>query len=1006
MATKAKPVKHGKKIRRVVGISLGAVLLVIALAALFGVPAYVSSDSARETILAKINAATGGKADFSNLSMGWLEGISVKNVSFEDDSGGTLVKVREISTRPHYASLLAGNLSFGKTVIDEPRVQLDLRGAAKETPRVEAPQAAGTEAGPLELPVKAIDLVVNDGQVAVTGRDARTVQLTGINSNVNLRPPGQTSSFDVKMEVTDDAPASTIGASGTVEPQKKTGWTLKGTNAAVAIDINDLDLATLAPLFELAGLDIEAAGKLSADFDGVIEAGDIRSLAGKVTASALDVTGEALKGDHVKTASLVADVQAGREKDMMKIDKLDVKTDWLTASASGTLPMSAGAIKDFTKGQAPYDLKANMRLDVAAAAAQMPNTLGIKEGTKVTAGTLDANIQASTQGGSGVVKANAGLAGLAGVVDGKQVSLSAPVTAVVEMTSDEKTTRFDKLNVASAFANINCTGTLEAFRYGLEADLAKMQSELGQFVDMGGYQTSGRVTGDGTLSIGQEAVTLSGTSALRDLVVASPNDVRASEPSTSIQYAGAYDRKKQVVSINSLTVAAGFGEVGVKDARIPIAEGADEPIKMLVSAKNIDLAKVTPFIALAGALPEKMQLSGMAESQVFVSGTAKQYTVTTDMTTITNFRLATPGKTPFEQKQVTVAFDGTLDRDSGAWDIKKLQLLTPDIKIRTDGLRKEVKADGNAELKGAAQAEYDWSAVSNLVSAYLPQGLKIEGKRQDTVSFSSTYPAKEADKMLANLNAEAKLGFDKAQYQGLNIGKVDVDVKVRQGVMTIAPFSTTVNQGQLNFAAKTDFNAAPPLFETPGPMQIIKDVQITDEMTNELLKYVNPLFANAVNVRGIANFSCEKLVIPLAEHVADKLDIAGTISLTDVRLEASNLLSQILTLTGQRTGEDITVRPTQFVARNGFLKYDNMELDIGNRPLNFSGAIGITERDNSLDMNVILPVTLAGTARVTLPLGGTIDKPKLDTSKLIQENIEGAGQELLRDVFKDLLKKK
>jgi hypothetical protein len=196
-------------------------------------------------------------------------------------------------------------------------------------------------------------------------------------------------------------------------------------------------------------------------------------------------------------------------------------------------------------------------------------------------------------------------------------------------------------------------------------------------------------------------------------------------------------------------------------------------------------------------------------------------------------------------------------------------------------------------------------------------------------------------------------------------------------------------------------------------MQMIKGVKINDETTGKLLKYVNPIFANAVNVAGAADFSCEQLLIPLKAEAKNETVIIGTISMNQVRLQASNLLGQILTTSGgDPRGTNITIHPTRFVLQEGFLRYEDMQMDIGDNPVNFKGAIGL---DKSLDMTVTLPYTTEGrTARVgrdargnriTLPLKGTVDKPELDMGKLLEQQIKGAAEELLQKGLEDLLKR-
>ena len=115
--------KDKPKKRKTLKIILTAVitlLVLLAVALLVIVPAYISSESGRKTILTKINESVTGSTDFASLSMSWFKGVKLTSFTYDDDFGQTSVRVKQISTKPHYASILAGNLSFGKTVVEQP----------------------------------------------------------------------------------------------------------------------------------------------------------------------------------------------------------------------------------------------------------------------------------------------------------------------------------------------------------------------------------------------------------------------------------------------------------------------------------------------------------------------------------------------------------------------------------------------------------------------------------------------------------------------------------------------------------------------------------------------------------------------------------------------------------------------------------------------------------------------------------------------------------------------
>ena len=195
-------------------------------------------------------------------------------------------------------------------------------------------------------------------------------------------------------------------------------------------------------------------------------------------------------------------------------------------------------------------------------------------------------------------------------------------------------------------------------------------------------------------------------------------------------------------------------------------------------------------------------------------------------------------------------------------------------------------------------------------------------------------------------------------------------------------------------------------------LTIIKDIKINDATTKKLLKYVNPIFADAVDVSGIANFSCEQLAIPLIAEAKNEAVVIGTLSMNQVSLQTSDLLGQILTIAGgSPRGTVMTIHPTKIILQRGVLRYDDMQIDVGDNPINFEGAIGL---DKSLDMTVTLPYTTEGRtvrvggatrgSRIVLPLKGTVDKPLLDTDKLLELQLKQQGEELLRRGLEEIFK--
>ena len=336
---------------------------------------------------------------------------------------------------------------------------------------------------------------------------------------------------------------------------------------------------------------------------------------------------------------------------------------------------------------------------------------------------------------------------------------------------------------------------------------------------------------------------------------------------------------------------------------------------------------------------------------------------------------------------------------TGTLNTKAVQLSQP---MELD-LRLTRQAD-TITCGGHIQGAWDWTEVRDIISTYLPPELELSGQRQVDISFQSEYPITDPNQFTTRLTAQARLGFDQAHYRGLDFGSTELDLQVQNGLLTIAPFTTLVNEGRFHFAGQTDLHRIPHVFESHKAISLAQGIRLNKQCAHQLLMYVNPMFANVLDTSGVLDFECEQLTIPLTANTPEAIRVVGTVSVNDLYLEQSQLLGQILAQFGEGLrGQMLTIHPTRFTLENGLLRYDNMQVDVGDNPVNFSGTIGL---DKQLHMTVTLPYTLRGRtvktgrglkgSRIELPLIGTVDRPELDLGSLIQNQFQNLLQDLLK----------
>jgi hypothetical protein len=983
---------------------LGTVVVIIVLLVLL-VPVILSSGSFTRWVQARISRSTGGQAHIGDLSVGWLRGVRIADFSFRGENNWTEVDIDRIIAQPSYSRLLSGNLALNRAIINQPRVAIDMR---------ERPPTQGTPFDVSQIE-RLGDVAVRDGSVRLTDTAGNTAQLADLNSDLHIRPRGQTSAFQASMAVAAaqaGAGPGRVQVRGQATPGKKTGWTLQGTTGNITVEVNDLNLSSVAPFLELAGLQMQARGQVSGNVTGALQDGQLENLDARIVGRDVDITGEALKGDRLQTSRLDVTAKLAQSGEVINVSQLDLQTDWARVDAAGTLPKTPESLNTLLESGQAYAVKGQFDVNLAAVLSQMPRTFGVRPGTQITGGRATGNIDTTTENGRAVLVAKADITGLAGVTDSQQVKLSGPVQTALRLSTGPQGAQLDSLNVTAPFARLTASGSFKQINYQGQADLASLQSNLGPFINLGQYNLAGQITSQGQVSLGDKIMGLAGTLSGQKLVLAAPDGNSVAEPQLTAKFQMGLNRPEQVLDINNLTANASFGTISIQDGVVPMVQTSKTPLRLVLQARDVNLNRLEPYAALVGS-PLPVTLQGIAQSQITVTGQGGTYHLVSSATRIQDFRLISPEKETFAQPQVTATFDVYLNTADKTINVAQLQVESPQIKITKTSYRQTTQ--GNvATRQGTLDAQFDWAAVGPLVSAFVPGQLSVAGQRQMSLNFASTYPVNQPNGFPAHLNGQASLGFDKADYLGFDIGPTQIDVRVENGLLGIQPISTTVNNGKLNLTGTADLRQRPIVLKTSAPLHLVQDVQINAQTTDQLLKYVNPIFANVVNINGIGNLDVEAMAIPLTSNVKNTAELTGTLWINQLALSESGLLNQILSVIGGSVrGQILTVHPTKFVLQKGVVRYDDMQIDVGDNPINFRGAIGLNK---ALDMTVVLPYTIEGRTvrvgqpetgeRIAVPLTGTLDKPELNLQKFLQLQLQGQLQKGLEKGLEELFKKR
>ena len=634
-------------------------------------------------------------------------------------------------------------------------------------------------------------------------------------------------------------------------------------------------------------------------------------------------------------------------------------------------------------------------------------------------GKINAKVVAKVNDGDvETLKADAALTNFKSMTAGKEMVLDEPVTLKATASSSGETYKIEKMDITSSFCNVKCSGGMDAVDYSADVDIKELTTFAGQFADMGKFDVAGKLAAAGKVSPG-DTTTASCDLNVAGFVLANKKTNKATAASNITLTGGvSYDKNTKAISFDSLKMNSVPVSMNLSGAL-----GKAKGKSTFTAEGKADLAQIRPYLAVAEVMPETTLIAGTAQMVMNVEMEGDNVHIDTNNTQIANLQIKKDGQeSAFKEELITLTADVAANMKDKSIAINKLNLDSTNIKI-TKGQLKQSASKGKTNIEGHIEAEYDLEQITNATSTLMLDNLTMAGKRSAILDFESSYPTEQKNGMLANMNAGLAFGFDSAEYLGLEIGKTDFDVKMTNGVLNIEPFSAPANNGKLNFAASVDFTQESPVLRMPGAMQVIENIQINDTLSNNFLVYVNPIFAGATSVSGIANLRCDELCIPMdAEKVSD-IVVDGQIGISDLRMDVKKgnflgkLLYTVLPMVGvskSDMGADMALLPCDFTVKDSIVKYDeDMQLNIERYPLNFVGQIGIDtthpERGNDrIAMDLYLPVTLEREVtvghedtpnRIVLSIKGKTNSPEVDLDALKKQLLNRVVEDQVGDLL-------
>ena len=694
-----------------------------------------------------------------------------------------------------------------------------------------------------------------------------------------------------------------------------------------------------------------------------------------VTAKVADLI--AKKGDRTITWSDPATLSAAldRSADNVKLDRLDVRTPFLTATGRGDVDSGIFVDAEF---------------DLAAVHQRLREWVDFGDFQSAGRGTLSARYQRAKA--EYQFTTNARVDGL--VLEGMpvvetlrrdEVRLEFNANGSAEPSGLPRGWRrftllgqgdHDKLKVESSSDPANPDGATLGAIGQTELEINGARRILG--ADLGGVQ------------IGAEAIDL-GKIALSVQTVVAPEEPPA-EP-ISWTGTGRYDRGK-----DELTVRGAGPEASAPPA---------------IALERLDAGGFrSPGSAwfkagLVGDVAALQKLAGVNDPSItgqLVAGLqGRENEETWDLAARIETRdLARPvGKDAVERiGEIDFSARAALALGEKRLDIAELALVAPNLRVGGAGAVTELGPEPVIDLNGMLTP--DWEGLTKTLAARVEPNASIRGRSRPW-RLAGKIPLKRPGDEPIPLNGELGVRLDLVDIFGMRMEGTEIVARVVDGALLIDPIDATLNTGKLHLDPVIATDDQGERWLRLSHESSLTDAVINDEVSHRVLSFAAPVLDQATRVQGMVSLDLNSAEIALGGDPS-RTRIEGDILFDDVRFMPGPLADQLISFFNLERKPLLTLNEPVSVRLLGRkIHQEGLILPVGKVAV--IGVRGWVDFDKNIDLlasfaavppqnDVPILSRILESTQLHVPITGTLDNPRLNGDQ-IADRFKDMGLNLL-----------
>ncbi|MBP90758.1 MAG: hypothetical protein CMJ64_29275 [Planctomycetaceae bacterium] len=648
-------------------------------------PTIVVKSPLKDRILSSATSDFQGKVTVGSVSAGWLSPLTAHDIVAFDAEGNRLGEVASVRVEKNLVSLIGDRSDVGKIEIERPVLHIILRLDGSNLEDAIAEYLKPSESsGSVGCELSIIDGTINVMEAA-TGK-----QWAATNLGLSVALPKEVASpITVKI---DSAIASAEGTPGHFKGDLM--WQRSELPEAglgrgnMSVQVKSLPIELATPWAARFSPGLAAVGTISGgvllDWGDASQSIDISTLIVQdLAVSAPQWIGQ----DQLALASLSASGKLAHRAGSWEADQFAMESDLGQVKATGTAVVqqtASGALVDDLFAALRYGrFHVEGQIDLARLARMMPQTLRVRDGTRVSTGQLTMGLISGSDTGGQRWDGRIAASNLSAMHEGRRLEWEQPIVVTVAALEANGAVKFEKLTCESNFLTINAKGSSEAGSANWSGDFARLASELGKFIDLGDTQLAGQLNGlvDWHKTPEQKLrVEGSGTAQQFQLVTSGHRPWR--EESLSVSFTGVglpSQQSLRAIDEATLRVESGRDELTLEvlPTRVGTVRESAWPVKVQLRGELSSwLARLQPFVTLSG-----WNIDGGVDLSAAAEVSAERVEISQGDLIVTNLR-ASNGSLLVNERQVQIKTVGTWDQTRGAFRSPDTTLASSTIALR------------------------------------------------------------------------------------------------------------------------------------------------------------------------------------------------------------------------------------------------------------------------------------------------------------------------------------